>query len=35
MNKEKKRSFHEELVLNQWMMGFFKGDSLHGMKEKR
>jgi len=22
--QSKKRSFHEELVLNQWMMGFFK-----------
>ncbi len=21
----KKRSFHQELVLNRWMLGFFKG----------
>jgi hypothetical protein len=35
MSKAVKSSFHEEHVLNLWMMGFFKGDSLHGMKEKR
>ncbi len=35
MIKAEKSSFHEEQVLNLWMMGFFKGDSLHGMKEKR
>ena len=27
-----KRSFHKELVLNQWMMGFFKGGSLQALK---
>jgi Type III restriction enzyme, res subunit len=32
--QSKKRSFHEELVLNQWMMGFFKGGSLHGLKNR-
>jgi len=34
MSKAKKRSFHEELVLNQWMMGFFKGGSLHALKNR-
>jgi len=29
-----KRSFHEELVLNKWMMGFFKGGSLHALKNR-
>ena len=28
----KKRSFHQELVLNRWMMGFFKGGSLGALK---
>lgn len=28
----KKRSFHEELVLNRWMLGFFKGGSLSALK---
>lgn len=28
----KKRSFHQELVLNRWMMGFFKGSSLNTLK---
>ncbi len=32
--QSKKRRFHEELVLNQWMMGFFKGGSLHAMKSR-
>lgn len=27
-----RRSFHQELVLNQWMMGFFKGGTLHSLK---
>lgn len=29
-----KRSFHKELVLNQWMMGFFKGGSLQALKTR-
>ena len=29
-----KRSFHHELVLNQWMMGFFKGGTLHALKNR-
>ena len=29
-----KRSFHKELVLNQWMMGFFKGGSLAALKNR-
>ena len=29
-----KRSFHKELVLNQWMMGFFKGGSLAALKSR-
>lgn len=28
----KKRSFHQELVLNQWVLGFFKGGSLQALK---
>ena len=31
--QSKKRSFHQELVLNQWMMGFFKGGTLHALKD--
>ena len=27
-----KRSFHQELVLNRWMLGFFKGGSLGALK---
>ena len=34
MSKAAKRSFHVELVLNQWMMGFFKGGSLHALKNR-
>jgi hypothetical protein len=30
----KKRSFHQELVLNRWMLGFFKGGSLSVLKDK-
>ena len=29
-----KRSFHHELVLNKWMLGFFKGGTLHAMKNR-
>jgi hypothetical protein len=29
-----KRSFHQELVLNQWMMSFFKGGTLHALKNR-
>lgn len=28
----KKRSFHQELVLNRWMLGFFKGGTLGALK---
>lgn len=28
----KKRSFHQELVLNRWMLGFFKGGSISALK---
>ncbi|NTU58468.1 MAG: DEAD/DEAH box helicase family protein [Chlorobiaceae bacterium] len=34
MSKARKRSFHEELVLNQWMMGFFRGGSLPALKNR-
>ena len=34
MSKGAKRSFHQELVLNQWMMGFFKGGTLHALKNR-
>lgn len=30
--KLKKRSFHQELVLNRWMMRFFKGNELAALK---
>ena len=30
----KKRSFHQELVLNHWMMGFFKGGALSALKNR-
>ena len=30
----KKRSFHEELVLNQWLMGFFMGGNLAALKTR-
>jgi hypothetical protein len=26
--KTKKRSFHQELVLNRWVLGFFQGGNL-------
>lgn len=29
-----KRSFHQELVLNRWMMGFFKDGSLQALKTR-
>jgi hypothetical protein len=29
-----KRSFHQELVLNQYMMGFFKGGNLAALKDR-
>lgn len=25
-------SFHKQLVLNQWVIGFFKGGTLHALK---
>jgi hypothetical protein len=34
MSKTSKRSFHEELVLNRWMLSFFRGGSLHVLKER-
>lgn len=30
--KTKKRSFHQELVLNRWLMRFFKGNALAALK---
>ncbi|GAA4041426.1 DEAD/DEAH box helicase family protein [Sphingomonas rosea] len=29
-----RRTFHQELVLNRWMLGFFKGGSLAALKER-
>jgi Type III restriction enzyme, res subunit len=29
-----KHSFHQDLVLNRWMMGFFKGGTLHALKNR-
>lgn len=34
MSKTAKRSFHQELVLNQWMMVFFKDGNLAGLKNR-
>jgi len=34
MSKHTKRSFHQELVLNQWLMSFFHGGSLQALKER-
>jgi hypothetical protein len=34
MSKGVKRSFHQELVLNQWMMSFFSGGTLHALKDR-
>lgn len=30
--KKQKRSFHQELVLNRWLMGFFKGGNMSALK---
>ena len=30
--KSKKRSFHQELVLNRWVLGFFQGGTLAALK---
>lgn len=27
-------SFHKQLVLKRWMMGFFKGGTLHALKNR-
>jgi len=32
--QSKKRSFHKELVLNHWMMGFFNGGTLQALKNR-
>src|SRR5690606_28712470 len=32
--KAKKRSFHQELVLNRWMLGFFNVEDLRGLKQR-
>lgn len=32
--QKKVRSFHQELVLNRWMMGFFNGGSLQELKQR-
>lgn len=29
-----RRTFHQELVLNRWMLGFFKGDGLDALKNR-
>ena len=29
---QKKRSFHQELVLNRWVLGFFHGGTLAALK---
>jgi hypothetical protein len=29
----KKRSFHQELVLNRWVLGFFQGGTLSGAED--
>lgn len=29
-----KRSFHQELVLNRWMLGFFNVENLQGLKQR-
>lgn len=34
MSKNRKRSFHQELVLNRFMMSFFKGGSLSALKDR-
>lgn len=34
MSKNRKRSFHQELVLTQFMMSFFKGSSLSALKDR-
>lgn len=31
---KRKRSFHQELVLNRWMLGFFHGGNLDALKER-
>lgn len=32
--KPKKRSFHQELVLNRWVLGFFQGGTLAALKQR-
>ncbi len=32
--KARPRSFHQDLVLNRWLLGFFNGDSLGRLKER-
>ena len=34
MAKNAKRSFHQELVLNHWMMSFFNGGSINALKKR-
>jgi hypothetical protein len=34
MGRLSKHSFHQELVLNRWMRGFFKGGSLAELKKR-
>ena len=31
---KKKRTFHQELVLNRWMLGHFHGDGLRTLKDR-
>jgi hypothetical protein len=32
--KPRPRSFHQDLVLNRWLLGFFNGDGLKKLKER-
>lgn len=32
--RRRKRSFHQDLVLNRWMMGFFHGGTMEALKER-
>ena len=32
--KSRPRSFHQDLVLNRWLLGFFNGDGLQKLKQR-
>lgn len=34
MSKTTNKDYHQELVLNQWMMSFFKDGNLAGLKNR-